>query len=77
MIALKLLLLLPYRSLRYSCKVNLMLLNRSSVLRGLARSLTTRTTASVSDWSHIYDGIYKFEDNSLGEDALDIRNQAL
>jgi hypothetical protein len=54
-----------------------MLLNRSSILRGLVRSLTTRTSASVSDWSHIYDGIYKFEDNSLGEDALDIRNQAL
>lgn len=29
------------------------------------------------DWSHIYDGIYRFEDNSLGEDVLAIREQAL
>ena len=31
----------------------------------------------MSDWSHIYDGIYKFEDNTLGENVLDIRNAAL
>ncbi len=40
-------------------------------------TLTFKPTASVHDWSHIYDGIYKFEDNTLGEQALDIRNQAL
>jgi hypothetical protein len=43
----------------------------------LWHGLTARPSASVSDWSHIYDGIYKFEDNTLGADALDIRNQAL
>ena len=31
----------------------------------------------AQDWSHIYDGIYRFEDNSLGEDLLAIREQAL
>lgn len=29
------------------------------------------------DWSHLYDGIYKFEDSTLGEDILAIREQAL
>lgn len=27
----------------------------------------------AQDWSHIYDGIYRFEDNTLGEDLLAIR----
>ena len=36
-----------------------------------------QSRASVHDWSHIYDGIYKFEDNSLGEDLLALRSQAL
>jgi len=31
----------------------------------------------VHDWSHIYDGIYKFEDSTLGEDILTLRQQAL
>lgn len=31
----------------------------------------------AQDWSHIYDGIYRFEDNTLGEDILAIREQAL
>lgn len=31
----------------------------------------------AQDWSHIYDGIYRFEDNSLGEDLLAVRDQAL
>lgn len=30
------------------------------------RPLLHKTKASVHDWSHIYDGIYKFEDNTLG-----------
>ena len=29
------------------------------------------------DWSHIYDGILRFEDNSLGSLTLAIREQAL
>ena len=31
----------------------------------------------AQDWSHIYDGIYRFEDNTLGEDLLAVREQAL
>ena len=27
----------------------------------------------AQDWSHIYNGIYQFEDNTLGEDNLAIR----
>jgi len=42
-----------------------------------ARALLHQSRASVHDWSHIYDGIYKFEDNSLGEDLLALRSQAL
>ena len=34
----------------------------SSVLR----SLSHKIKAPIHDWSHIYDGIYKFEDNTLG-----------
>ena len=45
--------------------------------RLLSQSLTLRGRGNVSDWSHIYDGIYKFEDNTLGENVLDIRNAAL
>ena len=41
------------------------------------RGLLRQQRAGVHDWSHIYDGIYKFEDNSIGEDLLDLRNQAL
>lgn len=39
--------------------------------------LLRQQRAAVHDWSHIYDGIYKFEDNSLGEELLDLRTQAL
>lgn len=46
-----------------------------SIIR--SRSLTTQNQSYVHDWSHIYDGIYKFEDNTLGEHVLDLRNQAL
>ena len=42
-----------------------------------ARTLLHQNRASVHDWSHIYDGIYKFEDNTLGEDLLSLRSQAL
>lgn len=31
----------------------------------------------AQDWSHLYNNIYKFEDNTLGEDILAIREQAL
>jgi hypothetical protein len=43
----------------------------------LSRSITYTHNYAVHDWSHIYDGIYKFEDQTLGEDVLAIRNQAL
>lgn len=47
------------------------------VSSALRNGLVYRSKANVHDWSHIYDGIYKFEDNSLGEEILDLRNQAL
>lgn len=31
----------------------------------------------AQDWSHVYDGIYRFEDSTLGEEVLAIREQAL
>ena len=31
----------------------------------------------AQDWSHLYNNIYKFEDNTLGEETLAIREQAL
>ena len=40
-------------------------------------ALTTSNRFAVHDWSHIYDGIYKFEDQGLGEDLLALREQAL
>lgn len=40
-------------------------------------SLLLKPRANVHDWSHIYDGIYKFEDQTLGEDLLALRTQAL
>ena len=43
----------------------------------LYKPLTTIQNYRVHDWSHIYDGIYKFEDQSLGEDLLALREQAL
>jgi alkylation response protein AidB-like acyl-CoA dehydrogenase len=49
-------------------------LRASQQLRG---ALSNRISYSVHDWSHIYDGIYKFEDNTLGESVLDLRTQAL
>ena len=27
----------------------------------------------AQDWSHVYDGIFRFEDNTLGEGVLAIR----
>ena len=53
------------------------MIRKTSLLRAAWQGITRKQTVSVSDWSHIYDGIYKFEDNTLGENALDIRNQAL
>ena len=56
------------------------MIRRTISLASLAypcNTLTTRSSSSISDWSHIYEGIHHFEDNSLGEDVLDIRNQAL
>lgn len=41
------------------------------------RSLLNNARFYAHDWSHIYDGIYKFEDNTLGEDILALRTQAL
>jgi hypothetical protein len=41
------------------------------------RSLLLTPRSNVHDWSHIYDGIYKFEDQTLGEDLLALRTQAL
>jgi hypothetical protein len=40
-------------------------------------SLLKTSRFAVHDWSHIYDGIYKFEDSSIGSDLLDLRTQAL
>lgn len=39
---------------------------KKAFTRTIFRTLTARPAAPVSDWSHIYDGIYKFEDNTLG-----------
>ena len=44
---------------------------------GLKALTTIPKYRFAQDWSHIYDGIYRFEDNSLGEDLLAIREQAL
>lgn len=39
---------------------------------------THRSIANFAqDWSHVYDGIFRFEDNTLGEGVLAIREQAL
>lgn len=53
------------------------MLRKVSALSRTLRGITHKQRMGVSDWSHIYDGIYKFEDNALGENVLDIRNQAL
>lgn len=47
--------------------------------KSLASSILTRSVrrSFAQDWSHIYNGIYQFEDPTLGEDALAIREQAL
>lgn len=35
---------------------------------------TNRSIANFAqDWSHVYDGIFRFEDNTLGEGVLAIR----
>jgi hypothetical protein len=31
----------------------------------------------AQDWSHVYNGIFRFEDSTLGEEVLAIREQAL
>lgn len=38
----------------------------SSSCTSLYRCLTLNNSYQAHDWSHIYDGIYKFEDNTLG-----------
>ncbi len=38
----------------------------STKASSILRTLSYKSKASVHDWSHIYDGIYKFEDNTLG-----------
>lgn len=50
-----------------------------AVARGIPSLLrsTTQLRFSIHDWSHIYDGIYKFEDSTLGPDLLSVREQAL
>ncbi len=50
------------------------LANSKKILRN---GLLQQQKAYVHDWSHIYDGIYKFEDSSLSEDCKDLRNHAL
>lgn len=53
------------------------------MIKQLVNKLYSNSLRSTSrfgfaqDWSHIYDGIYRFEDNTLGEDVLAIRDQAL
>ena len=44
---------------------------------GLTQLTRSARFGFAQDWSHIYDGIYRFEDNSLGEDLLAVREQAL
>lgn len=48
----------------------------NNIIKAAPRLIQTQTY-SVHDWSHIYDGIYKFQDNTLGEDLLALRTQAL
>lgn len=37
-------------------------------------TLILKTKAPFAqDWSHVYDGIFRFEDKTLGEDVLAIR----
>ncbi len=37
-------------------------------------TLNLKTKAPFAqDWSHVYDGIFRFEDKTLGEDVLAIR----
>lgn len=37
-------------------------------------TLNLKTKAPFAqDWSHVYDGIFRFEDKKLGEDVLAIR----
>ena len=48
-----------------------------STLSRRTSALLHTPRAALHDWSHVYDGIYKFEDNSLGEDLLALRTQAL
>lgn len=43
----------------------------------LAKLMARQSYPFAQDWSHIYDGIYRFEDSSLGEDLLAVREQAL
>ena len=50
----------------------------ASTLSARLPTALLRTPAfAVHDWSHVYDGLYKFEDNTLGEQTLELRTQAL
>ncbi len=49
------------------------ILNKS-IIKCLNR---TQAYTFAQDWSHLYNGIIRFEDNTLGEDILAIREQAL
>lgn len=39
--------------------------------------LHKNNSSFAQDYSHVYDGIFRFEDKTLGEDVLAIREQAL
>lgn len=48
------------------------------IKKALPKTLLTRTQYTFAqDWSHLYGGIIRFEDNTLGEDLLAVREQAL
>ena len=53
------------------------MIRKFSSLSKIVRITTSTSFGFAQDWSHIYDGIYRFEDNTLGEDILAIREQAL
>lgn len=62
---LPLLVLFPILALHFRLSCNLIMINKisSTLLRKLtkpASSLILKPAFSVHDWSHIYDGIYKF-----------------
>lgn len=39
----------------------------SQIIKKFAPLTLSNKGGFAQDWSHIYDGIYRFEDNSLGE----------